>query len=392
MSMLAVVNADGNIALYDANGQNPRALTSDAAPGLRVYQWPTWSTDGRLAFFGASAEPANSYSLGVFIARDPLTGVYTTAYTSPDEVYTYAYWSTGDCAAGDCRVLALLFTPESGSSLALRMIRDNQGVLTNLIAGRAAPFYYSFSPDGKQMLWFRMNSRLELFNVDENSISDTLQDIPGQFASPMWSPVDDRILFGVQSTDPAQTDLVIAQGSNRRAIVSGIEGSLAFAWSPDASKISYAATGGKLTVIDMSGKVIATAKESNVIAHFWSPLGDKIAFITLNREQPGLNARYHPNGRTAAAGTQTPTLTWFVLDLTSNTTTALVDFFPTRDMIYYLNFADQFSRSHSLWSPDGRYLVYGSASNGTDQVLLVEAITGAVTNVAEGTLGVWSWK
>jgi Tol biopolymer transport system component len=152
---------------------------------------------------------------------------------------------------------------------------------------------------------------------------------------------------------------------------------------------------GKLTVIDAAGSVLAAPKTVNIIAHFWSPVGDKIAFITLNRDVPGLQTRYRPNGSTASAGLQAPTLTWFLLDVTTGATTTLADFFPTRDMIYYLNFADQFSRSHSLWSADGRYLTYGSASDGVDRVLLLDVSAnraGATINVAEGALGVWSWR
>src|SRR5690242_11183808 len=66
-SMLAVVNTDGNIIVYDANGQNPFTVTTDAKARARVYHWPTWSTDGRLAFFGSSTDKVDPYALRVFI-------------------------------------------------------------------------------------------------------------------------------------------------------------------------------------------------------------------------------------------------------------------------------------------------------------------------------------
>src|SRR5262249_55915416 len=131
-AMLAVIGADGNLSVYDANGKNPFSVTKDATPGTKLYQWPTWSTDGRLAFFGASGDKSDPYSLRVFV-QDQVTagGTYQAVYSSPDEIFTYAYWSPGDCLKGKCRDLALLFTPASGDGLALRMIRDENGKFSN---------------------------------------------------------------------------------------------------------------------------------------------------------------------------------------------------------------------------------------------------------------------
>src|SRR5260221_13940555 len=67
-AMLAIVGNDGNISIYDANGKNPFPLTTDAVPGERLYHWPTWSNDGRLAFFGINASTRDPFSLGVFVA------------------------------------------------------------------------------------------------------------------------------------------------------------------------------------------------------------------------------------------------------------------------------------------------------------------------------------
>ena len=66
----------------------------------------------------------------------------------------------------------------------------------------------------------------------------------------------------------------------------------------------------------------------------------------------------------------------------------------SRDMVYYLNFFDQFARSHSLWSPDGRYVVYGASDTlGQPSVLLVDTRNpGQPIKVATGTFGVWSWN
>jgi Tol biopolymer transport system component len=394
--MLAVIAADGNVVVYDADGKNPQSLTTDAVANVRLYQWPTWSTDGRLAFFGASVDPRDPYSLAMFVARDPSQALtYKRAYFSLDEAYTYSYWSTGDCGSGDCRDLALLYTPSGVSGLAVRMIRDDAGDFSHNYVDRAAPFYYSFSPDGRQMIWHRFNSRVELYDVEQNTVISALPDAPGQFASPMWSPVDDRLLFATQSDDPSLTNLVIAQGTERTVIATGLSGVVYFAWSPDSSKVVYMAGTGKLAVIDaQTGAEITKAPHGNIIAQFWSPQGDKVAYLRLNRDLPGLQTHYRPNGHTAGISLQQPTITWFVLDVATGQATSVADFFPSQDMIYYLNFFDQFSRSHRLWSPDGCYLVYATAdSDGKNRVMLAEvANPGNATMVAEGSLGIWSWQ
>src|SRR5262249_49880393 len=180
--MLAVVGLDGNISVFDANGKNPVAITTDAAPAIRAYQWPTWSNDGRLAFFGASNDPeGDKYALRAFIQRQVGPGEnFQVAYSSPDEIFTYAYLSPGNCDTSDCRDLALLLTHANQQGLVLRLIRDKQGNFTERMIGQAAPFYYSFSPDGKQIFWHKFNRELALYWIEIDQKTD-LPDTPGQF-------------------------------------------------------------------------------------------------------------------------------------------------------------------------------------------------------------------
>ncbi len=63
-------------------------------------------------------------------------------------------------------------------------------------------------------------------------------------------------------------------------------------------------------------------------------------------------------------------------------------------MVYYLNFYDQFSRSHQLWSSDSRYFVFGEMlTDGTSTVSLIDttATNDAIAAVADGTIGIFSW-
>ncbi len=105
---VAVLDADRNIHLIHDAGAEPVALTSDARPGVRSYAWPTWSTDGRLAFFSQEAarrEEQDSILLRVFITP-PDTNEPSQAFESTTQTFTYAYWAPANCSASEhCRDL-----------------------------------------------------------------------------------------------------------------------------------------------------------------------------------------------------------------------------------------------------------------------------------------------
>ena len=83
-----------------------------------------------------------------------------------------------------------------------------------------------------------------------------------------------------------------------------------------------------------------------------------------------------------------------MLDVKTGKSTALSIFFPSRDMIYYLNFFDQFARSHSLWSPDGHYLAFAGVDTlGKQSVMILDTRTPSdPIRVGSGSIGIWSWN
>ena len=401
--MLAVIGNDGNVLVYDADGKNPIRVTTDAAPNQRTYQWPTWSTDGRLAFFGASSAPNDTYSMRVFIAesisRDGPTTV-KAAFTSQDDIFTYAAWSPATCALGDdCRQLALLFTSSDPNGFVLRLIRDRAATFDDSLIGQAAPFFFDFASDGKHMIWHQAGSQLSIYDLATTKSAQALKDTPGKFQVPMWSPIDGRLLFGVQNAENADlTDLVITSAANndgtRQVIAPKLDSPLTFAWSPNGKYVAYVAAFDKVTVLDgQTGKTVSTGSNSDVVAHFWSPESDRVAYLVVNRDTSGGQARLRTNGHTpveqALGG-----LSWHVFDIGSGIDTTLVSFTPSREMIYLLNFFDQFARSHRLWSPNGQYLSYGVMDVlGKTSVQLIDTRQpdNPPIKVGNGTLGIWSW-
>lgn len=395
---LALVGDDSNIHLYDVTSGVFTRLTDDAIPGRRVYSWPTWATDGTLAYFGTSLIDEPPYRLGIFIA--PPGGTAEQVYDSANETFTYAYWSPGACPAGNCRDLAVLYTQPSGS-LAVKRIRwaavkgspDFTATLDELAEG--GPFYWDWSPDGQAMLWARFGTALELYDVVQDSVVQTFDEVQGLQRAVDWSPVDDRLLSTV-SHGFNRSDLVVFDGTERVILAEELAGVIAFEWSPDGSRVAYADDMvGDLRVIDSISGAEPTLISSNVLAFFWSPDGSKLAYIALERQDEGINAKPIPGATTSAAQEDEIIARWVVYDVATGTDQRFDAFLPSRDMFYYLQFFDQFARSHRLWSPDSRYLVYGGfdPASGDSTIYLIDTTAPGVAGVElmAGGFGVFSW-
>lgn len=381
---LAIEGTDGNIHIYDLAHETFTQITDDGSDS-RIYFWPTWSTDGQIAYFGTSREESNPFGLGIFVQPDPSNSDVIHSFISPGDVFTYAYWAPDDCPDGNCRDLAILYTASSGN-LALRMARSSEDSFEIAEIERGGPFYWDWSPDGQSMFWARFGETLEIYDIASDEVTETFVEQQGLQRTVDWSPVDDRLLSAVINTSEL-TDLMLFDGEERTTLLSNIEGVLSFEWSPDAEQIAYLdSNGGALGIIDADGNAVASPAV-NVIAFFWAPTGDKLAFLTIGTDRPDITAR--PSGQ------EDLFLLWNVYDMAAGTSKLVASIIPTRQMVYYLNFFDQFARSHSFWSPDGRYLAFGqTTANGRNVVSIVDVTDDnpVAQEIMEGNIGIFSWN
>jgi TolB protein len=135
---------------------------------------------------------------------------------------------------------------------------------------------------------------------------------------------------------------------------------------------------------------------SGVLAFFWSPNSERIAYITLANTPGSFNAFDSKSAwlKTLAQG-QIPRLVWSVFDVRTEETRRYGAFVPTREMIYLLSFYDQFAQSHRLWSPNSTHLVYGEVSPDGQSFVSILDTTRAVSvplNIADGVIGIWSFS
>lgn len=396
---IAFLGLDGNVYLLKSLDANPVPLTADAQRGIRSYYWPTWSTDGRLAFFAEEATPGGVRLQAQIVQAGQDTPA--VAYESDEDSFTYAYWAPANCPlSANCRDLAVLTTTSAGLSVV--RIRDEAPDFSAERIGSGGPFYYSYSPDATHMIWQRFGRQLDLYDALDNEIIEALPDSVGMFQAPMWSPVDDRLLFVTVNADGEQA-LVIAEGEARTVLttVSNPGDILFFAWSPDGRYVAYKTNFGSVHVLDSaSGQEVALTNQDLVVAFFWSPDSSHLAYLSVPNGDSAPQAALPGGGGLASPAEQRDplaVLSWHVLDVNNNTNQGFAPFRTSADMRYLIAFFDQFAQSHRLWSPDSRYLVYGAlAESGAPrpsiQVLDTLNPQDAPRTIAEGTIGIWSYR
>jgi TolB protein len=390
---IAYVGADFNIYNLNLSDYSSEQLTSDAGERRR-YQWPTWSTDGRLAYFSLSVEEGE-LQMGVYVSADG-HAAGDLAYSGP-EFFNYAYWSPGNChAAPNCRDLAVLLSSRT-KGMFVELIRDGLEAKVNLTAGMGGPpFYYSWSPDGGRMLWQRNSQRFDIYDANADRVIETLAQRPGAVLAPAWSPVDDRLLFGVRGENNT-TDLVIAGDGSVLVLAEGLTGLVAYSWSLDGNLVAYreqTAQGyGPLLIVDaITAEHVARSPVNGVLSFFWSPDSQQIAYLTL-ASSPG---SFSASSSHVLAQPQQPLIgiAWTILDVHHETTRQFGAFLPTEETIYLMQYFDQFAQSHRIWSPDGRHLLYSELTPAGPVINLLDTSqVGSVPfSIAEGVIGVWSFQ
>ncbi len=392
--LIAYIGPDNNVYTLTPADDSRIQLTDDAG-ATRQYLWPTWSTDGRLAYFSLSLAD-QQFTTEAYVSGDGLSAG-EQVYSGPD-AFNYAYWAPSNCNAGDgCRDLAILLSSQS-NGMFVELVRHGLETVSSLTAGTGGPpFYYSWSPDGSRMLWQRGNNSFDIYDVSTGQVIDTLDYTPGGILSPAWSPVDDRLLFGA-SNDNGGTDLVIVGDNEPLTLATGLTGLVSYNWSPDGTRLAYRELTrdgyGNLIVVDAAtAEVVTSSFSGGVVSFFWSPDSQQVAYITLGAAPQGQEARNNENHLLAQGAQQSMGVRWSILDVNSGAIRQSGTFVPTSEMIYLLQYFDQFAQSHRVWSPDSQELLYSEITPDGPVIDLLDVSTAnsIPVSVAEGVIGIWSF-
>ncbi len=392
---IAYIGDDYNVYTVDPADLEINILTSDA-DSMRHYLWPTWATDGRLAYF--CCDPAVSGRPEVEVYVSPIVGASSQlVYAEQNQVFTYAYWSPGDCEGiEDCRDIAVLVTSLDPQGLLLQIIRNDDVTNDNWTAEHGAPFYFTWSPDGSRMVWLRNDSIYEIYDPTSRQVQEPIQLRPGRGIIPIWSTVDDRIFLSVRNSNGRFTDVITLADDESAPLITAHEGAISFLISPDGRFLAYRSitangVGNVITIDTVSGATIAESPFTGVAAFFWSPDSRSIAYITL-ADQPGT---FSAKQWQSIQQGQPIQLMWHVLDVETGQNRTLQRFEPTNDMVYLLTFFEQFAHSHHIWSPDSTHIVYSEVTrfgNGIIRILDVTGDANQPITIANGQIGIWSFE
>lgn len=390
---IAYVDQDYNVWRYDLELDRHSQLTGDSAVTKR-YLWPTWSTDGRLAWFSHDVETGGLVTSAWVQAS---SGAPAVLLLEGEDAFNYAFWSPGNCQDGpQCRHLAILLSSQS-RGMFVELVADGAGeTQEGKVLRGGPPFYFSWSPEGSRLLLQRNNRRFDVYDADEDRILATLDQRPGLIQAPHWSPVDDRLLLGARQGD-GRTALVLLDGAESMQLEGDLTGGVAFNWSPDGRHVAWREQTvdgyGVLKIAEASsGELVTGSLNDGVVAFVWAPDGSKIAWLefVVTRRNPGTQAS---NSLLAQRRAALPGLRWRVLEIDGGAIHAGPSFYPTRELLYYVSYFDQFAQSHRLWSPDSRFLVYGELRDDGPVVQVLDSARPGESpaTLAAGWMGIWSF-
>lgn len=396
---IAFVSTDGNLYLTDRDGDNIEHLAV-AGEGAALAH-PAWSPDGEHVAFVAQRETDAGIE-SILYTVSTMGGDSHELYASIENPAFYLYWSP------DSQYVS--FLTQERVSLALRLAPADGSEVARVLE-RGAPFYWSWSPDGQEMLMhiggarrLSEDARLAILADQPESTPDVLDDAPANFQSPAWSPDGSRLLYAAEDTDGKQALYIRQRQSGRVEKLANVSGLVRFNWSPDGRWVAFqqiedpriAPLGHvfvrRVGVTDGESELRQVSRDA-AVAFFWSPDSQHLAILvpSLSEELPSTRV-----GGLAAPMPQEQELLlrWWLVDMPDGEPRPLAAFRPTRSFLFIIPYFDQYAQSIRFWSPDGQYLVYSDQETPQQAGIWVADAVGEEPprRLTDGILAVWSWQ
>ena len=398
VNRIAYIDNSGDLLLVNPDSTGEERLTGSVSAGLLSqtlergdsYSWPTWSPDGtRVAASRVSlGNEGPGLSVQLFdVSTGRMVTVYDNELQAPvaDGTPHYLYW------APDSRHLSFLAPTPEGLTLFVKDIQSDEEPGAVAVG---TPLYYHWRKDST-LLAVHSGDRVVIQEpTPEGSESRVAVDAIA-FRAPALSPDGAEVAYagiggGLRGVFLAPTE---PSGPPPRLLME-TDGLTAFAWAPDGSSLAIAEqlrrnvpVFDRLSMVSADGTESTVLVEEQLVAFYWSPQGDQIAWIGINPLNQTMDLAVSPveGGKLAGDARR------------------LYSFAPTGEMFGMLSFFDQYAYSHSIWAPDGSALVV-TGTDGADsgrrngsgphggQVYVVDVSTGDPRRIASGKLAVWSWN
>ena len=398
---ITYVSPEGDLFTINADGSGSQRLTGSLqarngpiggfmAQSLdyeTIYAWPTWSRDGtRLAASLVRFGNDRSTEVSVQVV-DATNGRHRTVYENDlgrliaDGTPHYLHWSP------DSNSLGILATTPQGLSLLLADLAT-PGWLKTLETG--APLYFNWSGDGNALLT-HVGAEVKLLRRPFDPVSATVLTSSGGFRVPAFSAEGGQLAYAEVGPEGGQLQVAAVQQPTETHSALAVGANSAFLWSPRRAELAVADQSNpnslifeRLRVVSAAGGDERTLVEEPLIAFYWSPDGEKLAWVALD--------------------TESQVFQWRVIGREGGEPTDLFRFHPTGEVLTMLSFFDQYAHSHSPWSPDSSHLVVAGTlepaserrdgHTPTGARIYVMDVTGQEPpqGIASGGLAFWSWN
>lgn len=419
----AAVPMSRSLAYVDDSGALWVAPFTDAEPvcimpGGRNCAMPTWAPNGRRLAFIAHDERGN---LGVYVSPsdrgDPRL-LFQRSATRP----FYLYWSPDNSALAILSIdhrngLDWFGERPPHEETVLRRVSVQEPSEVQVVA-QGQPMYFAWSPDGDALL-IHAKGALSVVDRQGKGQPRTIEDFSAAYTTPLWSADGDHVIFvripgaGLDAAGHASAHVLNAASTPSESnlgfsilshdLATGRETQLDYVdgfgllqmvrWKGGDTLVYRSSAGGPwnpsqsgsvpLRLFNAADKMTENISATRVYAVFWSPDGSNVALFAPE-ERDFLPIFPDWQGRR---------MRLLIYDVASKNTQEIYTFSPTQTFSTLLSHYEQFDLSHSLWSPDSRYVTVCGVGESGPTVLVVDTTQpNEARAFATGVLATWSWQ
>ena len=348
--MFAYIGPDDQVWIQDRNG-----LRRSISFGAKESTWPRWSPDGKwLLYFHSSAE-------GIVVSICSIDGFEEFVLeTFTEEIPIFAYWSP----KGD---KVLLLTQGIELSLWLCDI-EMLGNIELLETG--GTIFFCWDQYGSSVCVHVAHdggSQLVRHYMQHKS-PEIISHKTGFFCVPILK--DEDVFFVERDGDYAHIRLL--QGGNRTTLHQR-EGYTSMSLSPSMEYIALSGAEDKIEILNTESGTVQQVADISTQSVWWTPNSQQLLYSLLD--------------------TRKVSQKWYILDIKTQESRLVHEFWPTRAQVFVLHFFEQFKLVQPIVESSGQQIIFGGYSSPqgtqgyTPQALIYsyDLFSETVIPIAEGS-------